>query len=131
MRDPRPGLAWSRGRLLRRARYCAYMDSPAWRARRRAWHDEWVDRYGIEPVCLVCGQAWTRGHCDLHHASYRRLGAEAFTDLLPLCRADHSALHELWDASSAWRCMGRQAASLAIIAALRRQHASPRCRPAS
>lgn len=122
MRDPRPGLAWSLGRIRRRAGYRVYMDSAPWRARRRGWYFEWLARYGTAPACLACGQVWTVRRGDLHHASYDRLGAEAFTDLLPLCRADHTRLHELWDASPAWRRLGRAAASMGLIAALRRQH---------
>lgn len=131
MRDPRPELAWSLGRIRRRARYRTYIDSPAWRARRRAWYHDWLARYGTEPTCLACGRAWTVRRGDLHHASYDRLGAEAFTDLLPLCRADHARLHELWDASPAWRRLGRAAASIGIIATLRRRHDNQLHRSAS
>jgi hypothetical protein len=130
MRDPRLGVPWSRARLSRRGRYATYIDSAEWRARRDTWRDEWVDRYGIEPVCLVCGGRWTLHHGDLHHRSYDRLGAERFDDLVPLCRAHHSELHNLWDASPAWRCLGRPAATIGIIATLRRreslvQHGEP------
>ena len=57
---------------------------------------------------------------DLHHVSYVRLGAEAFSDLWPACRRCHEALHLVWDASPAWRAMGREAASAGIALALRR-----------
>lgn len=125
MRDPRPGLDWSRGRVFRRDRYATYMDSAGWRARRQAWHAEWTTRYGCEPVCLVCGGQWTLRHGDLHHRNYDRLGHERFDDLVPLCRKHHAVLHELWDASPAWRRMGRSAATMGIIATLRRLRETP------
>lgn len=121
MREPRPGLPWSRGRLRRRGRYASYMGSLDWQARREAWHAEWLDRYGIEPMCVVCDERWTERHGDLHHRSYDRLGRERFDDLVPLCRAHHRALHDLWDGSSAWRSLGRASATIGIIATLRRR----------
>jgi len=131
VREARPGLPWSLGRARVRAAYQDYMDSPAWRACRSAWQAEWIARYGAEPACLACGQTWTLRHGDLHHASYDRLGTETFTDLLPLCRADHAALHDLWDASPEWRRLGRPAASIGIIAVLRRHRDTQLSRNAS
>ena len=37
MRDPRPGIPWSRRRWQRRVDYAAWMSSPDWLERRRAW----------------------------------------------------------------------------------------------
>jgi len=101
------------------------MDSAAWRARRAAWYAEWLERHGRDPFCLVCGSTWTLRRGDLHHRCYDRLGDERFADLLPLCRTDHAHLHQVWDASPAWRQLGRAAASAGIIAALRRMRANP------
>lgn len=122
MRDPRPELAWSIGRALARASYRDYMDSPDWRARRRAWHATWLDRHGIGPTCQACGTRWTPLCGDLHHATYTRLGHERFDDLVPLCRADHDALHDILDTAPGWRRLGRPAATAGIIALLRRAH---------
>jgi hypothetical protein len=126
MRPARPGSRWSRARLERRGRYAAYIDSEAWLQRRDRWYEQWVQRRGSEPVCLVCGQPWTLRSGDLHHRSYDRLGGEAFTDLLPLCREDHAALHDLWDCSPGWRKLGRSQATIGIIHALRRARVVPR-----
>lgn len=122
MRAPRAGLQWSRGRVARRGIYDGYIHSPEWREHRAAWMDEWLIRYGMDPVCLVCGQPWTLRTGDLHHRTYDRLTDERFNDLVPLCRVHHTALHDIWDASSAWRRMGRATATMGIIAVLRRIH---------
>ncbi len=122
MRDPRPGLPWSLGRVLARASYRDYIDSPDWHARLRAWHATWIDRHGTDPVCQACDAPWTLIHGDLHHRTYVRLGAERFDDLVPLCRADHAALHDILDTAVGWRHLGRPAATAGIIAILRRLH---------
>jgi len=119
MREPRPGLRWSAGRLARRQAYLSWTASPVWRARRRAWLAEWRARYDGEPACVVCDAPWRLGDGDLHHICYLRLGAETFVDLWPICRACHEALHLIWDATPAWRALGREAASAGIVAALR------------
>lgn len=122
MRDPRPDLPWSAGRVRVRAAYRDYMDSPDWHARRRSWHAAWIDRHGTRPTCQACDGPWTLSHGDLHHRTYARLGAELFDDLVPLCRADHAALHEILDTSPGWRQLGRPASTAGIIAILRRLH---------
>jgi 5-methylcytosine-specific restriction endonuclease McrA len=124
MRDPRPGSRWSLGRLARRHAYLSWSCSPGWRARRTRWLVEWRTRYGCEPTCVVCGAPWSLRDDDLHHVSYLRLGAEAFSDLWPACRGCHEALHLVWDASPAWRALGREAASAGIVVALRQHRAA-------
>ena len=120
MRAARPGSRWSAGRVQRRSRYAAYIDSDDWFRRRELWHEEWLARYGAPAVCMVCGGKWSLGRGDLHHRTYDRLGHELFEDLVPLCREHHTALHDIWDRTPAWRRMGRQHATAGIIAALRR-----------
>lgn len=93
------------------------MSSRAWFARRARWFDRAVARGPV--VCAVCGAPWAPEDGDLHHATYDRLGHEADEDLVPLCRADHEALHTLWDASPAWRRIPRAAATAGMITALR------------
>ena len=79
MRSPRPGLAWSTGRIHRRAAYCNYMASEQWFAFRERWAADWVERHGTQLLCLVCGVEWAL--CDdLHHRTYERLGREAGAD---------------------------------------------------
>lgn len=119
MRQARPGRAWSLGRVAARAHYSSYMQSPAWWERRRRWVDEWRETVGSEPVCLVCGKSWKLSRVDLHHATYERLGAELFVDLVPLCRPCHAGLHRVLESSPGWRQMGRASATRTIIARMR------------
>lgn len=120
MRPPRPGSRWSARRLRRRARYVTYIESPDWYARRALWYVDHLRLTGADPSCAVCGRPWRLHDGDLHHASYDRLGHERHADLIPLCRHDHQALHDLWDACPSWRRRGRALATAGIIAALKR-----------
>lgn len=124
MREARPGSRWSTGRLARRQAYASWSCSAAWRERRARWLAEWRRRYEAEPACVVCGAPWRLREGDLHHVSYLRLGREAFSDLWPTCRGCHEAVHLVWDASPAWRALGREAASAGIAGALRQRRAT-------
>ena len=121
MREPRPGLGWSAGRIALRARYADYMDSEAWRRRRRQWLNSWVARHGRPPVCAVCGCPWSLAHGDLHHRSYGRLGHETTTDLIPLCRACHTQVHDLLESTPSWRRLDRAQATDMAVGRLRRR----------
>jgi hypothetical protein len=120
MREPRPGLAWSRQRVRRRATYAAWMASVEWLAQRRRWWVAWVAAHGAEPTCVACGAPWTLRHGDLHHRSYDRLGHERPDDVSAMCRACHGLLHAILESSPAWRQMDRAQASDLIVARLRR-----------
>lgn len=98
------------------------MASPAWSAARRAWRRQWLAAFGTEPTCRICGGAWTLRAGHLHHRTYIRLGAEHFTDILPVCAACHGELHAVLDRYVGWRRYGRAAATDAIIARLRTAH---------
>ncbi len=119
MRDPRPGLPWSRRRVCRRGEYAAWMASAAWQARRRQWLDNWMTAHRTEPTCVVCGGPWSLRRGDLHHRSYDRLGHETNRDLLPLDRACHTQLHQILDSNPAWGRPGRPQATDVIVARLR------------
>jgi hypothetical protein len=119
VRDPRPGLPWSKGRLRRRAAYCDYMASPEWFALREKWLEAWKARFGTDPRCIICGISWTLKQGDLHHRSYIRLGHEALSDLVPFCRECHEALHRVLEADPSWRRLNRAQATDLIIRALR------------
>ena len=120
MRTPRLRSRWSADRVARRAFYAAYMNSKAWQDKRRAWYARWVTLTGSTPVCLVCGRNWSVRSGHLHHLTYQRLGSEEPADLMPLCGRDHARLHDVLDASSSWRRLGREAATVGIIEMLRR-----------
>jgi len=118
VRKPRAATPWSAGRARRRARYRAWMGSAAWLGRRRAWEERQLEAHGTGPVCQVCGAPWSLRHGDLHHRSYARLGHEADTDLVPLCRACHGQLHRVLEPSTGWLCLGREAATDQVVARL-------------
>ena len=122
MRDPRPQLPWSKARLERRAVYGTWMASDAWQQRRRRWADTWASAHGQPPTCAACGGPWSICHGDLHHRSYRHLGAEHHNDLVALCRSCHHRLHQLIESTPAWRRLGRPRATDTAIAVLRRHH---------
>jgi len=121
MRDPRPGLIWSTGRLARRAVYCDYMSSPRWFALRERWVRDWMTRHGVEPCCLICCAPWLLGRDDLHHRTYARLGHERCRDLIPLCRPCHGALHRVLESDRSWRRLDRAQATDLIVKALCRR----------
>jgi hypothetical protein len=119
LRDPRPGIGWSKRRVAIRAAYAAYMASPAWYRSRERWLEAWrASHPGHDPVCLVCGQPWKLWRGDLHHRTYTRLGHENFDDLAPLCCRDHLCLHAILEGIPAWRRLPRGQATAMIIALL-------------
>lgn len=118
-----PG-CWSAGRLARRAAYKSWMTSPAWRARRAWWADEWRRRYRCPPCCLLCGRPWHLADGDLHHLSYAHLGQEAFAELWGLHRSCHEALHAVIEAAATAKWRSRAEASLAAVAFLRARAAT-------
>ena len=119
MRDPRPGLSWSRGRVLCRQRYETWMASRSWLEQRRRWREAFVAVHRVEPSCAVCGTPWTLGHGDLHHRSYDRLGRERVGDLVPLCRSCHGRVHQILESTPSWRRIARSQASDEIVGRLR------------
>jgi hypothetical protein len=118
VRPLRPGAVMSRRRAARRRRYAQYLASAEWQGRRRAWLRNHRSRHGTDPACVVCGAPWTLDD-DLHHASYDNLGHEPDTELIPMDRGCHEALHRILDTSRAWRAMPRPAATTGIVAILR------------
>lgn len=119
-REPRPGISWSRSRVLRRARYGEWMRSGEWLARRQDWHRAWSAAHRAEPACAVCEAPWSLRHGDLHHRSYDRLGCETVSDLVPLCRGCHDDLHRILESNPAWRRMDRSWATDQIVGLLQR-----------
>ncbi len=77
------------------AEYGAYMASAAWSRRKRRWRR--ALRFVACPWRRWCRVCWSRD-VQLHHASYRHLGAERHRELVPLCRFHHqevTAMHRV------------------------------------
>lgn len=117
----------TRARGLARARYAAYMDSPAWWHRRHEWTSRWLAAHpGEQPSCVVCEHPWSERRGDLHHRTYARLGAEQDSDLIPMCRRCHDRLHDVIDASPGWRRADRRVATDIIVEQMRTRIAASR-----
>lgn len=65
--------------------HAAYIASPEWRATKQRYMQS-----GMPVVCLIC---LSRETC-LHHLSYRSVGNEPLSDLIPLCHQHHHELHQ-------------------------------------
>lgn len=75
----------SRLSLLGFDSYADYLASPIWLDFRRRYFAS-----GFPKTCLVCNSR----EVTLHHITYRRLGNEKFSDVLPLCWPHHEAVHK-------------------------------------
>lgn len=64
--------------------YAVYIRSAVWTEVKRRYRAS-----KLPQNCVVCGNH----HVDLHHKTYKRLGAEWLTDLVPLCRIHHKRVH--------------------------------------
>lgn len=71
---------------MRPVDYRTYIRSDAWRHKKTAYRAS-----RLPQDCYICGIS----PVDLHHKTYKRLGNERLTDLLPLCRTHHQAAHDL------------------------------------
>jgi hypothetical protein len=68
------------------ASYSAYTRSSHWRKFRKRYFE-------VHPVrCHVCER--TGEKMVLHHLSYKRIGAERFSDVIPMCKMCHSLAHD-------------------------------------
>lgn len=64
--------------------YADYLQSQHWQDFRLAYRQA-----GLPMRCAVCHKK----PIQLHHVTYKRLGAEKLTDVLPLCGDHHKAVH--------------------------------------
>lgn len=78
-----------------------YMTSPAWYARRDRWFALERKHRG-QVTCPWCANIVTERD-DMHHTTYKRLGAEQHTDLIAMHRECHRKLHDYLDAYPARR----------------------------
>ena len=75
------------------ASYDAYLASAHWQSFKAAYRQS-----GRPMRCAVCQAK----RIQLHHHTYKRLGAERQTDVTPLCREHHEAVHVWLKANDAF-----------------------------
>jgi len=121
VRTPRPGSRRGQARVAGRDQDAAYLDSPAWPARRNSWYADWLTQHGTTSTFAVCDRTWPLRTRHLHHAAYDGLGGKTDQDLIALCRNHRDQLHPLPDFSATWRALGRSAATAKILGVLRSQ----------
>lgn len=66
--------------------YRQYLLSMVWESKKKQYRTT-----GLPQECGVCGDP----QVDLHHRTYKTLGQERMTDLVPLCQEHHQDAHEL------------------------------------
>ena len=73
--------------------YSDYLASEHW----RAFKATWIPRRtrNKQPVCEFCLAGHRR--LDLHHSTYKRLGAELPRDVVLICDQCHSRVHRWFD----------------------------------
>lgn len=71
-------------RKLKIKSYQDYLQSNFWKAAKERYRTSDLPKH-----CLNC----CNNYYELHHRSYARLGKERPTDLIPLCRECHQAIH--------------------------------------
>lgn len=67
--------------------YEAYQRSSWWKRFRSLYAAE----HGLPKQCLACGSK----DFQLHHITYKRLGRELLTDVIPLCGDHHLQIHDV------------------------------------
>lgn len=84
---------------LPKSQYRAYIQSEAWRQKRRdffasnLWRTYPAGKRAGKFVCYACG---SDERLDIHHRSYARLGNERISnDLICVCRSCHNRIHQL------------------------------------
>lgn len=70
--------------------YSTYIKSPEWaKVRRRYWSSK------LPKCCYICGSF--KRPMQLHHRTYKNLGRERLTDLVPVHAKCHRLIHALHD----------------------------------
>lgn len=108
-RRRRKGTIQQTGMSARKQTYLAFIRSPQWRAYRAAWWAEY-DRRNSTRACYCCDvpQHKLKRSLELHHRTYERLGAEQYTDLVPVCPTCHRWI------TRQWRARGRTGLTLTL-----------------
>lgn len=75
-------------RVKNKEEYQAYLKTPHWQAIRRKVFKEYGHR------CDHCGSS---KNLHIHHITYKNLGEEEISDLVPLCEDCHKRLHNPFD----------------------------------
>ena len=88
---------------LSKSEYYQYIKSPQWAEKRKQFYSSKLYktlRQKNKGWCCYCCGIDDRP-LDLHHRTYKRLGAENISvDLVPVCRECHDAIHVLHKNSS-------------------------------
>lgn len=78
------------------ASYAAYLRGEHWRAFKAAFVPRRTRNHN--PVCEFCLAGHKR--LDLHHRTYKRLGAEQAADVVLICLDCHARVHRWFDADT-------------------------------
>lgn len=84
-----------RKKSVRTQRYNNYMNSPEWKNKRaqRIFMDSGRCQFATDSgICGCTGTA--RNPLEVHHKTYARIGNEAMSDLVTLCKHHHKATHK-------------------------------------
>lgn len=87
------GVKSLQGRLKRLGfdNYQAYLKSDHWRERKKQWFYSKCFK-GLECSVITCKEVYG---LDLHHRHYFNLGAEQNGDLVLVCHAHHTKIHDI------------------------------------
>ena len=85
--------------------YFAYLKSPDWKAIRLRYLCSKLPK-----ECFVCRKPWSSSF-HFHHRTYKNLGCEKLSDIVPVCPDCHQKIHDhqkrigdtLWEATSKMR----------------------------
>ena len=77
-------LAEGQRQAMNSQEYLKYLLSDVWLARKKKYYET------HDKKCYICSEAVG---IDLHHCSYKRLGKEEDSDLVPLCKEHHKIVH--------------------------------------
>lgn len=93
------------------ASYSDYLSGDHWKKFKRDYK-----KSGLPRCCAVC----SGGPIQLHHNTYERLGNELFSDMTPLCREHHEAVHD-WLKNNR-KPVGATGQAVAFLAKVARRH---------